>query len=110
MLLIKDTNKLVSGAVIKNPRITEAEILIICKTPVNNDDLLREICNNKEWTKNYQIKKALVENGKTPLHAALRFLAGLTEKDLALLAKSKNVSSIISTQARRAILNKKKDK
>lgn len=110
MLLVKDTNKLVSGAVIKNPRITEAEILLLCKSALNNDDLLREICNNKEWTKNYQIKKALVENSKTPLHSALRFLGSLTEKDLAMLAKSKNVSSVISTQAKRALLNKNKEK
>ncbi len=110
MLLVKDTNKLVSGAVIKNPRITEAEILLLCKSALNNDDLLREICGNKEWTKNYQIKKALVENGKTPLPAALRFLGSLTEKDLAMLAKSKSVSSVISTQARRALLNKNKEK
>jgi hypothetical protein len=110
MLLIKDTNKLVSGAVIKNPRLTEAEVLFIAKSPVNNDDIIRDICADKEWTKNYQIKKALVENHKTPLHHALRFLSGLTDKDLAVLAKSKNVSSIIATQARRSLLNKKKEK
>ncbi len=109
MLLIKDTNKLVSGAVIKNPRLTEAEVLLIAKSPLNNDDLIRDICGNKEWIKNYQIKKALVENSKTPLHHALRFLSSLTEKDLGLLAKSKNVSSIIATQARRTLLNKKKE-
>lgn len=109
MLLIKDTNKLVSGAVIKNPRLTEAEVLFIAKSPLNNDDLIRDICVNKEWVKNYQIKKALVENSKTPLHHALRFLSSLTEKDLGMLAKSKNVSSIIATQARRTLLNKKKE-
>ncbi len=109
MLLIKDTNKLVSGAVIKNPRLTEAEVLFIAKSPLNNDDLIRDICVNKEWVKNYQIKKALVENSKTPLHHALRFLSTLTEKDLGMLAKSKNVSSIIATQARRTLLNKKKE-
>ena len=109
MLLIKDTNKLISGAVIKNPRLTEAEVLFIAKSPLNNDDLIRDICVNKEWVKNYQIRKALVENSKTPLHHALRFLSSLTEKDLGMLAKSKNVSSIIATQARRTLLNKKKE-
>jgi hypothetical protein len=110
MLLIKDTNKLISVAVMKNPRITEGEVLMICKSSVNTDDILREICGNKDWTKNYQIRKALVENHKTPLHHALRFLGGLTEKDLATLAKSKNVSSVIATQARRMQMNKKKEK
>lgn len=110
MLLVKDINKLVSGSVIKNPRITEPEVLMISKSHLNNDDILRDICTNKDWTKNYQIRKSLVENHKTPLHFALRFLSGLTEKDLGMLAKSKNVSSVISTQARRLLMNKQKDK
>lgn len=110
MLLVKDINKLVSGSVVKNPRITEPEVLMIAKSHLNNDDILRDICINKDWTKNYQIKKSLVENHKTPLHFALRFLSGLTDKDLAMLAKSKNVSSVISTQARRLLLNKQKER
>ena len=97
-------------SVIKNPRITEAEILLISKSHLNNDDILRDICINKDWTKNYQIKKSLVENHKTPLHFALRFLSGFTDKDLGVLAKSKNVSSVISTQARRLLMNKQKEK
>jgi len=110
MLLVKDKNKLVSGSVIKNPRITDGEVLIITKCQLNNDDILREICNNKDWTKNYQIRKSLVENSKAPIQHTLRFLSGLTSRDLGLLAKSKNVSSTIATQARRMLMNKAKEK
>lgn len=110
MILIRDSNKLVSGTVIKNPRITEQEVLTICKSSIQNDEILRVICANKEWIKNYQIRKALVENNKTPLPSALRFLATLTEKDLAHLAKSKSISSVLTTQARKLLLSKKKDK
>jgi hypothetical protein len=107
-LLIKDSNKLVSGAVVKNPRITEPEILAIAKSAIQNDEILRVICHNKEWVKNYQIRKALVLNCKTPPQVALRFLTTLAEKDLAALSKSKNVSSLISGQALRLLLGKKK--
>lgn len=107
-LLIKDSNKLVSAAVVKNPRITEPEILAVAKSKIQNDEIMRLICMNKEWLKNYPIRKALVENFKTPLPSALRFMATLTEKDLAALAKSKNVSTVISTQARRLLFNKNK--
>jgi hypothetical protein len=109
-ILIKDSNKLVSGAVIKNPRLTEGEVLTIAKSAVQNDDVMRVICSNKEWVKNYQIRKALVENHKTPLPAALRFVATLSDKDLASLAKSKNVSSVVASQARRTLLSKSKGK
>ena len=71
-LMIKDSNRLVSTSVIKNPRISEAEILAIVSTAIQNDEIMRMICANKEWVKNYQIRKALVMNCKTPLPAALR--------------------------------------
>lgn len=106
-LLIKDSNKLVSGAVVKNPRITEPEILAIAKSAIQNDDILRVICANKEWVKNYPIRKALIENHKTPLPIALRFICFLHEKDLAALAKNKNVSSVLVNQARRLLLKSK---
>ena len=107
-LLIKDSNKLVSGSVIKNPRITEAEIHTLVKAGVQNDEIMRLICANKEWIKNYKIRKALVENPRTPVQNALRYLATLGVKDVAGYAKSKNISSVISTQAKRMLLSKKR--
>jgi hypothetical protein len=106
-ILIKDSNKLVSVSVIRNPRMTESEVLQIAKSTVQNDEIMRIICTNKEWVKNYLIRKALVENNKTPLPAALRFVATLSEKDLAVMGKSKNISSVIASQARRMLLTKK---
>lgn len=107
-ILIKDSNKLVSGSVIKNPRITDGEILTILKVGVQNDEIIRLICANKEWTKNYMIRKALIDCPKTPLPNSLRYLASLNEKDIASYAKSKNISSVLSTQAKRMLLAKKR--
>jgi hypothetical protein len=105
-LLIRDGNKLVSSSVLKNPRITEGEVLAIAQSSVQNDEVMRLICSNKDWLKIYQIRKALVYNCKTPLQNALRLMMTLTDKDLSNLAKSKNVSSVISTQARRLLFNR----
>jgi hypothetical protein len=107
-ILIRDSNKLVNGAVVKNPRITEPEILSIAKSVIQNDEITRVICMNKEWIKNYEIRKALVLNNKTPLPIALRFMGFLVEKDLSAMAKSKNISSVLSNQARRLLATKKK--
>lgn len=107
-LLVKDTNKLVSTAVVKNPRITEPEILAIAKASELSEEVIRLVCMNKDWIKLYPVRKALVENSKTPLPRALRFMSTLNEKDIAVLAKSKNVSSVLSRQAQRILLNKKK--
>ncbi|NVN98699.1 MAG: hypothetical protein HXX17_05185 [Geobacteraceae bacterium] len=107
-ILVKDSNKLVNSAVVKNPRITDPEILAISKSAIQNEEILRIICHNKEWVKNYEIRKALVLNNKTPLPVALRFMGFLTEKDLAGMAKSKNISSVLANNARRALSAKKK--
>ncbi len=107
-ILVNDNNKLVCCSVIKNPRITEGEILQFLKVGVQNDEIIRIICANKEWIKNYMIRKALVDSPKTPLPLALRFLSSLNEKDIAAYAKSKNISSVISTQAKRMVLAKKR--
>ena len=109
-ILVKDSNKLVSSAAIKNPRMTENEVLAIAKSTVQNEEIMRIICANKEWIKNPQIRKALVVNSKTPLPAALRFVATLSEKELSQLAKSKNVSSVVASQARRILFSKKNGK
>ncbi|MBL0224964.1 MAG: hypothetical protein IPQ16_05105 [Geobacteraceae bacterium] len=107
-ILIKDANKLVSGSVIKNARITDGEILNILKVGVQNDEIIRLICANKEWVKNYLIRKALISCPKTPLPNALRYLATMNEKDIAGYAKSKNISSVVATQAKRMLLAKKR--
>jgi len=107
-LLIKDSNKLVNSAVVKNPRITEPEILTISKSVVQNDEILRLICHNKEWVKNPSIRKALVLNNKTPLPVAIRFMGFLSEKDLSGMAKSKNISSVLVNNARRMLASRKR--
>lgn len=107
-ILVKDANKLVSGGVIKNPRITEAEVLALVKSGIQNDEIMRLICVNKEWIKNYNLRKALITNNRTPVQNAMRYLETMGEKDLAAFAKSKNISSVISTMAKRLLLNKKK--
>lgn len=107
-ILVKDSNKLVSSGVLKNPRITDSEVLTILKSSVQNEEIIRLICANKEWVKNLQIRKALIENPKTPLANALRYLGTMSEKDIAGYAKSRNISSVLSTQAKRLLLAKKK--
>jgi len=109
-ILIKDSNKLVSSAVLKNPRITEGEVSMVAKNRSSSDDLIRLINLNREWVKNSEIRKALVLHPKTPLPKALRYMNSLNEKDLKNLAKSKNVSQVVVNNARRMIMAKEKKK
>ena len=100
-ILVRDSNKMVSSAVIKSPKIQEDEVVKIAQMRNVSDDVLRIISQNKDWTKTYAVKRALVENPKTPVSASFRFLSMLRESDIKSIARSKNVPSAVSAQARR---------
>lgn len=99
-LLIKDTNKVVSTAVIKSPRITEMEVANICQMRSINDEILRIICRTPEWTRDYNIQLALCNNPKTPLQSTMRYVRGLRLRDLQNLAKSKGVPGPLTKLAK----------
>lgn len=107
-LLVKDRNRIVASSVLASPKITETEVVAFAQSRSLSDELLRVIANNREWTKNYQVKLALTANPKTPTPQALKFLNYLQERDLRHLMKSKDVPSNISTHARRILTKKGK--
>jgi hypothetical protein len=106
MLLIRDANKMIRRFVLQNPRVGDEEIIAICKNRSADDELLRIIGDSRDWTKNYQVRLSLVTNPKTPLVYALRFLSGLVDRDIRMLAKSKNVSATVSAQAKRIVASR----
>jgi len=102
-LLVRDANKLVCSAVLKSPRITEAEIEALSQNKSISEEVIRSIAHGKEWTRNYNIKVNLVNNVKTPVGEALKFLNHLHDKDLAQLSKSKSVSQPVVVAARKLL-------
>ncbi|MGA1846926.1 hypothetical protein [Deferribacter abyssi] len=107
-LLIKDSNKQVSLSVLKNPKITEDEIDFITKNKMTPDHVLREIARNNNWMKNYQIIKNLAFNPKTPIDIVLHLLNRLYINDLENLSRSREISSVIKSQAYRILKLKQK--
>lgn len=105
--LMRDSNKMVASAAIKNPRVTEQEIITVANSRSVNDEVIRVISATREWTKAYQVRFNLVNNPKCPLPVALRFLRTLRASDVKTLAKNKNVSGAVSTAARRLTSNEK---
>lgn len=107
-LLIRESNKQVNTAVLNNPRITEGEVLAVAKNRSSTDEMIRAILLNREWVKNYDMKKALISHPRTPLQTAMRFMTFLTERDIKELARSRNVTQAIINNARRMLMTKKK--
>ncbi|NOS35271.1 MAG: hypothetical protein GQ522_01395 [Deltaproteobacteria bacterium] len=100
-MLIKANNPMISSAVLRNPRITEEELIRVANSREASDQMLRVIAGNKKYLKNYAIKLGMVTNPKTPLHYSLKFINALHAKDLKNIAKSRNVPGAIARAARR---------
>jgi hypothetical protein len=104
--LMRDSNKLVAVAVIRSPRITDGEVLAAAANRAVNDDVLRVIMNNREWTKKYPVKLALVKNPKTPLTISMKFLNTLRESEVKDLTRDKNVPSGVQQLAKKQMEKK----
>jgi hypothetical protein len=103
-ILIRDAQKLIRRFVLQNPRVTDTEVVAVARNRSADEELLRMIADRREWMRNYQIRLALATNPKTPLVLALKQLTTLTDGDLRLLTKSKNVSATVASQARRILM------
>ena len=107
-LLVRDRNKIVALAAITSPKVTDSEAISMAQSRNVGDDVLRFISNNREWTKNYQVKLALAMNPKCPQPAAMKFINYLQDRDLKSMMRSKDVPAAISTHARRILTKKGK--
>jgi len=106
--LVRDKNKTVAFATISSPSIAEAEIPAIVRSKEVGEDVIRYIGNKREWTKNHEIKHALVFNPKTPVGIALRFVGHLRDDELKTLSRSRNVSQPLKSAALQKIAAKEK--
>lgn len=100
-ILIRDSNKVVCSAVVKNPRIMEQEIENIAAMRTVSDEVLRLIALNRSWARAYPIIHNLARNPRTPIPTAMNILNRIRTKDLQNLSQNKNVSETVRRQAYR---------
>jgi len=101
LILVRDTNKVVSLSVLKNPRMTDGEVESIAAMRNVSDEILRNVGINREWSKNYMVVANLVRNPRTPPSISTNFVARLNSKDLKMIGGDRNVPEIIRKMAKR---------
>jgi hypothetical protein len=99
LILIKDSNRMVQLAVIESPKMADDEVLIHTRNLSLSGELVGKIANNRDWTKNYTIILALVQNPKTPIHRAISFIKQLHSRDLKMLIQDRNINPVIRNLA-----------
>ena len=91
--LMRHTNRIVALAAVTSPMIQEPEVIEATHSKVTHQDVISHIAKDKKnnWVRNYQVKVGLVNNPKTPLPDAMRYVPLLNPRDIKALARSKNV-------------------
>ena len=102
-ILIRDSNRIVSTAVINNPRITDHEVENIASMRTVSDEVLRVIALNRAWARSYPIIHNLARNPRAPIPTAISILPRLFTKDLTNISQNRNVSEAVRRQAQRLV-------
>lgn len=100
-ILIRDSNRIVSAAVINNPRITDHEVENISSMRTVSHEVLRLISLNRGWARSYTIIHNLCRNPRTPIPTAISILPRIRTKDLQHISLNRNVSEAVRRQALR---------
>ena len=106
-ILIRDTNKLVSTAVLSSPKLTDSEVEAIAKMANVSEEVLRIIGRTRAWMKTYAVMAALARNPKTPVAMSMNLLARLNDKDVRMISTDRNVPEVLRTTARRKVVDDK---
>ncbi len=106
LLLVRDSNRLVATAAATSPLMKDGEAARIAASRNVIDDVLRIIAQNRDFTRNYQVKLNLVSNPRTPFTFSSRIIPLLRDNDLRSLSKSKNVPGAIQTAVRQQLMRK----
>jgi hypothetical protein len=107
--LIRDSNKLVSAAVLSSPKLTDTEVESFAKMANVSEEVLRAIAANRTWIKNYGVAAGLTRNPKTPPGISMQLVQRLNERDLKTLSMERNVPEAVRLAAKKFLRRGPKD-
>lgn len=106
MILVRDPNRIVAGGVLRNPRLTDTEVESISAIKTVPEDVLRQIGQNRGWTRSYTVIHNLVRNPRTPIAISLGFLNRIQTRDMRALSLNKNIPDVIRSTSYRMYLKR----
>jgi hypothetical protein len=106
-ILLRDHNAEVLNALLNHPRIEEAEVLEVVKSPHTNSAIMKRVADSKKWMGNQDIRIAVVRSPKTPTPLAIKHLSTLPITELQTLAKMGNAREVLRKEALKIYLAKR---
>jgi hypothetical protein len=106
MILVRDGSKVVNGAVLASPKISDQEVETIAAMKNVQENVLRTLARNRKFIKSYSVVKNLVNNPRCPLDISLALMKILLTPDLKGLSMNKNVPETLKKTALRQFKEK----
>lgn len=106
LLLVRDRNRLICSAVMRNPRMGEQEVESIAGMRNVDGEVLRLIGSRRDWMGKYKIMTTLCRNPKAPVGVVLPFINRLTLRDLKGLKDDKGVQQVVRETAKKLYLQR----
>ena len=98
--LLFDRNPAVIALLLRNPRLTEPDVVRITAMQPTNPDNLLAVFRNPKWIKRYHVKVALACNPYTPVDVALACLPHLMVPKLRFVASAGRLKEPVRELAR----------
>jgi hypothetical protein len=99
MILVRDGSKVVNGAVLASPKISDQEVETIAAMKNVQENVLRTLARNRKFIKSYSVVRSLVNNPRCPLDISLGLMKNLLTPDLKGLSMNKNVPETLKKLA-----------
>jgi vacuolar-type H+-ATPase subunit H len=106
LLLVRDRNRLICSAVMRNPRMGEQEAESIAGMRNVDGEVMRLIGARRDWMGKYKILMTLCRNPKAPVGVVLPFINRLTLRDLKGLKDDKGVQQVVRETAKKLYLQR----
>lgn len=100
-ILLRDTNPQVACAALLFNNLSDQEIEQTAASRSVQQEVLEAIAKKREWVGRYPVMKALIQNPRTPLPLALKYVPRLAVRDLRDMAKDRNIPDAVRSMALR---------
>src|SRR5208337_1825889 len=105
-ILIRDSNKTISRAVLESPKISDTEAEGYAAAKNVSEEVLRLIAANRKFMKSYVVMRALINNPRAPIDVTMPLINRMNDRDLKGLSLNRNVPDVIRSMATKAIKQK----
>jgi len=103
-ILVRDSEKRVHLQVVKNPKVTDDEIVEYSGIANLSPGALRWIATQKKYTRRLNVRMNLILNRNTPQDAALRLMNGLSSANLRRVMLSSKAREPLQRAARKKLM------